>query len=202
MPCSCLNAWKHACSYTRDWISLAVYNHCCFYYMQKDLHHNFTIFSSAWSVKYKLLIQYIVRFHRKFKLGRNMRLSWSGLWLLIVLLSTSVLNTSLSILNCPSLSDDSGNKKLVCVCYTVIVLHVYLLCISMHWFLFLRYSPLYTSSKERVAPVISIKVTYFVSEDPSQSYGHYASFWDMLTLLYNIANEEQYKKHLWNQPNC
>ncbi|XP_065919889.1 uncharacterized protein [Dysidea avara] len=50
--------------------------------------------------------------NKKLKLGKNMKLSWSGLWVLTVLLSTSVLNTSFSILNCPSLSDDSGNKKL------------------------------------------------------------------------------------------
>ena len=61
-----------------------------------------------------IMVQCIVCFHRKLKLGKNMKLSWSGLWVLTVLLSTSVLNTSFSILNCPSLSDDSGNKKLVC----------------------------------------------------------------------------------------
>jgi len=55
--------------------------------------------------------------NRKLKFGKTMRLSWSGLWVLTVLLSTSVLDTSLSILNCPSLSDDSSNKRLVCTIY-------------------------------------------------------------------------------------
>ena len=51
--------------------------------------------------------------YRYFKIGKEQRLSWSGLWVLIILLSTDVLNTSVSILNCPSLSDSDGNKKLV-----------------------------------------------------------------------------------------
>ncbi|XP_065897652.1 uncharacterized protein [Dysidea avara] len=50
--------------------------------------------------------------NRKFKVAKNLRLSWSGLWLLIMLLSTDVINTSVSILNCPILKDSNGNKHL------------------------------------------------------------------------------------------
>ncbi|XP_065898154.1 uncharacterized protein [Dysidea avara] len=49
--------------------------------------------------------------NRKFKIAKNMRLSWSGLWLLILLLYTDVVNTSVSILNCPLLSDPDGTKR-------------------------------------------------------------------------------------------
>ena len=38
----------------------------------------------------------------------NVRLSWSGLWLLIMLLYTDVVNTSVSVLNCPILKDNDG----------------------------------------------------------------------------------------------
>ena len=38
----------------------------------------------------------------------NVRLSWSGLWLLIMLLYTDVVNTSVSILNCPTLKNKNG----------------------------------------------------------------------------------------------
>ena len=48
---------------------------------------------------------------RQFKLGKAHHLSWNGLWVLIILLSTNVLNTSISILSCPSLSNDNGNKS-------------------------------------------------------------------------------------------
>ena len=48
--------------------------------------------------------------NRYFKLAKNTLLSWSGLWVLAVLLTTDALNTSLSILNCPSLSDADGSK--------------------------------------------------------------------------------------------
>ena len=71
-----------------------------------------------------LLTLYIRRY---FKIGKDRRLSWSGLWVLIMLLSTDVLNTSVSILNCPSLSDSNGNKNVVC---TYIFTYV-LICICM-----------------------------------------------------------------------
>jgi len=47
-----------------------------------------------------------------------MRLSWSGLWLLTLLLYTDVVNTSVSILNCPLLSDPDGTKMPVCFANT------------------------------------------------------------------------------------
>ena len=59
---------------------------------------------------------YCMYIYRYFKIGRDRRLSWSGLWVLIILLSTNVLNTSVSILNCPYLSNSSGEKDLVCMC--------------------------------------------------------------------------------------
>ena len=43
----------------------------------------------------------------------NVRLSWSGLWLLIMLLYTDVVNTSVSILNCPI--QKNKNRELVSV---------------------------------------------------------------------------------------
>ncbi|XP_065904297.1 uncharacterized protein [Dysidea avara] len=46
--------------------------------------------------------------HRKFNITMNVRLSWSGLWLLIMLLYTDVVNTSVSVLNCPILKDHDG----------------------------------------------------------------------------------------------
>ena len=50
---------------------------------------------------------------RKCRVAKNMRLSWSGLWLLLLLLYTDIVNTSVSILSCPTLSDPSGRKSLV-----------------------------------------------------------------------------------------
>ena len=64
---------------------------------------------------------YIMHINRYFKIGRERRLSWSGLWVLIMLLSTNVLNTSISILNCPYLSNSSGEKDLVCTCIRMFV---------------------------------------------------------------------------------
>ncbi|XP_065913374.1 uncharacterized protein [Dysidea avara] len=40
----------------------------------------------------------------------KLSVSWSGLWLLILLLYTDVVTTSVSILNCPILSDNNGQK--------------------------------------------------------------------------------------------
>ena len=70
----------------------------------------------AWYLPYCLLqgLLIFLAFYRKFKLARNLRLSWSGLWLLMVLLSTDVVNTSVSILNCPILQDSNGKTSLVC----------------------------------------------------------------------------------------
>jgi len=47
-----------------------------------------------------------------------MRLSWNGLWLLTLLLYTDVVNTSVSILNCPLLSDPDGTKIPICIVYS------------------------------------------------------------------------------------
>ncbi|XP_065907348.1 uncharacterized protein, partial [Dysidea avara] len=71
----------------------------------------------SYSLKYiPLLLTVIISVtlytaHRQFKLGKAHHLSWNGLWVLIMLLSTDVLNTSISILNCPRLNDNSGNKS-------------------------------------------------------------------------------------------
>ncbi|XP_065909021.1 uncharacterized protein [Dysidea avara] len=58
-----------------------------------------TIFCCIW-----LLSSY-----RKFY---NISISWSGVWLLILLLFTDVVNTSVSILNCPILRDSNGKKSM------------------------------------------------------------------------------------------
>ena len=50
-------------------------------------------------------------------MSTNIRLSWSGLWLLIMLLYSDVVNTSVSTLNCPMLTDYDGKKKLVTTSY-------------------------------------------------------------------------------------
>ena len=51
--------------------------------------------------------------NRIFKIGKDFRLSWSGLWLLTILLFTDVVNTSVSILNCPSFMESNGRNQLV-----------------------------------------------------------------------------------------
>ena len=57
---------------------------------------------------------YIIYIHRKFRiLVKNIRLSWSGLWVLIMLLYSDVVHTSVSILNCPMLTGHDGKKSLV-----------------------------------------------------------------------------------------
>lgn len=68
-----------------------------------------------------LFFYYVCRY---FKIGKGHRLSWSALWVLIMLLSTDVLNTSISILNCPSLTDSNGNNNLVRMC-KYLCLYVY-----------------------------------------------------------------------------
>ncbi|XP_065906983.1 uncharacterized protein [Dysidea avara] len=42
----------------------------------------------------------------------NVSISWSGVWLLILLLFTGVVNTSVSILNCPILRDSDGHRSM------------------------------------------------------------------------------------------
>ena len=72
---------------------------------------------------------------RYFKIGKNWRLSWSGLWVLIMLLSTDVLNTSVSILNCPSLSDSNGNKNMVCTyLHTYVSVYICMCIYNYKWF--------------------------------------------------------------------
>ena len=52
--------------------------------------------------------------HRKFRiLVKTIRLSWSGLWVLIMLLYSDVVHTSVSILNCPMLTGYDGKKSMV-----------------------------------------------------------------------------------------
>ena len=52
--------------------------------------------------------------HRKFRiLVKNIRLSWSGLWVLIMLLYSDVVHTSVSILHCPMLTGYDGKKSMV-----------------------------------------------------------------------------------------
>ncbi|XP_065908083.1 uncharacterized protein [Dysidea avara] len=56
-----------------------------------------TIFCSIWGLS------------RKFY---NISVSWRGVWLLILLLFTDVVNTSVSILNCPILRDSDGHRSM------------------------------------------------------------------------------------------
>ena len=85
-----------------------------FYFANTNILHNLPIFSPT---KDSLrTVAYVLLLYRKFKVAKNLRLSWSGLWLLIMLLSTDVINTSVSILNCPMLKDHSGDKHLVQAC--------------------------------------------------------------------------------------
>ena len=51
--------------------------------------------------------------HRKFHVLVKYRLTWSGLWVLIMLLYSDVVHTSVSILNCPMLTGDDGKKSMV-----------------------------------------------------------------------------------------
>ena len=44
---------------------------------------------------------------------KNIRFSWNGLWLLIMLLYSDVVHTSVSILNCPMLTGYDGKRSLV-----------------------------------------------------------------------------------------
>lgn len=53
-------------------------------------------------------VKFMSSLYRKFNITMNVRLSWSGLWLLIMLLYTDVVNTSVSVLNCPLLNDHDG----------------------------------------------------------------------------------------------
>ena len=66
---------------------------------------------------YSYNIMYILctSVYRKFRIVRNIRLSWSGLWLLIMLLYSDVVHTSVSILNCPILTGYDGKRSLVCI---------------------------------------------------------------------------------------
>ena len=46
-------------------------------------------------------------------IAKNVRLSWSGLWVLIMLLYSDVVRTSVSILHCPMLTGYDGKKSMV-----------------------------------------------------------------------------------------
>jgi len=77
-----------------------------------------TAHTKPWSLIYHAML--IVNAHeyyiyRKVKILSKLRMTWNGLWLLIMLLYTDAVMTSVFILNCPLLEDSDGNKKLVCV---------------------------------------------------------------------------------------
>ncbi|XP_065897579.1 uncharacterized protein [Dysidea avara] len=55
-----------------------------------------------------LVVSVIKRFYRKWR-----KTSWDGVWTLVMLTFSHLVYTSISILHCPSLEDDDGNKKLV-----------------------------------------------------------------------------------------
>ena len=67
--------------------------------------------------------------HRKFL---YISISWSGVWLLILLFFTDVVNTSVSILNCPILRDSDGHRSRVRFCSINLCFsfHIYILFIS------------------------------------------------------------------------
>ena len=77
---------------------------------------------------YQLIhVQFTNRFN--VKIYDYSRFSWSGVWLLIILLFTNVINTSVSILNCPRLKDHNGEESLVILCcllFVVAMLHNFL----------------------------------------------------------------------------
>ena len=68
-------------------------------------------------------------YYRKY---HNVSISWSGVWLLILLLFTDVVNTSVSILNCPILRDSDGHRSMVRSCsicaFLFITSHVEMVC--------------------------------------------------------------------------
>ena len=71
-------------------------------------------------------------YYRKY---HNVSISWSGVWLLILLLFTDVVNTSVSILNCPILRDSDGHRSKVKPCgicvflfYILFISHIEMVC--------------------------------------------------------------------------
>ncbi|XP_065897582.1 uncharacterized protein [Dysidea avara] len=50
---------------------------------------------------------------KRVKMYRKWRTSWDGVWTLVMLIFSHLVYTSVSILHCPSLEDDNGNKKLI-----------------------------------------------------------------------------------------
>ena len=68
---------------------------------------------------------------------KKTRFSWSGLWLLIMLLYSDVVYTSLSILNCPMLTGYDGKRSLVVYLKCMItkllnIIKVLCACIHVH----------------------------------------------------------------------
>ena len=55
------------------------------------------------------------------KIFGHSRFSWSGVWLLTILLFTNVISTSVSILNCPRLKDYDEENSLVIFVLTMSV---------------------------------------------------------------------------------
>ena len=84
----------------------------------------------------------LLSYFRNCRIAIRMRLSWSGLWLLIMLLYTDVVNTSVSVLNCPILSDSSGRKSPVWYHLHNVLECIDYLCICRDGMLMVRWSAL------------------------------------------------------------
>ena len=70
-------------------------------------------------------------YYRKYS---KISIQWNGLWLLILLLFTDVVNTSVSILNCPILRDSDGHKEMVRYHSIGVFLFVCILFLLQRWF--------------------------------------------------------------------
>ncbi|XP_065908079.1 uncharacterized protein [Dysidea avara] len=69
----------------------------------------------SYSLRYIPVLLFVIIYCCIWALSRkfpNISISWSGVWLLILLLFTDVVNTSVSILNCPILRDSDGKKSM------------------------------------------------------------------------------------------
>ena len=80
---------------------------------------------------YGLLMNECIHTYRKYKISSKFRITWNGLWLLIMLLYTDAVNTSVSVLHCPVLEDSDGTKKLVRVHTSI--------CTAMHAHILLEF---------------------------------------------------------------
>ena len=106
---------------------------------------------------------------------KNVRLSWNGLWVLIMLLYSDVVHTSVSILNCPMLTGYDGKKSMVihCMCMVTTVKflkYLYCLCVWIQYaFIWVHLSTLDNTDLQGIGNVhtnhwsILVWVTCFIT---------------------------------------